>query len=583
MFKNWGLKKQFATVFIVLITLPTMLFGCIIYFQTTNTFKQQVEDNTMDRIEVNEQTLQSIIYSIENISSFMIYDDNFRSFFTMSAEERKHADYSQIVKGIKGYFTFQLMSFDYIDSITLKAKDGDTLEFGNTILGTEKWLEEEAAAKKGAIHWSNSYSVSTSWSRVKNVSSLKRVINDINQINEPIGMVTIRLDSTKLFKMIEKKFNAQPGTYFVISNTGDVILHENPSLVGKPYPNREIVQFSNETRKRVIHYNEDGVTYLGVKKKIEGTDWYAAVVVNQSKVADGLYSIRSLFLLSFIVLIMLGIIAFIGFYFSNIKRITELTQQTRLLESQNFNARVQVSSQDEIGILGMRFNHLAISIQQYINREYKLKIKQKESELKALQSQIDPHFLYNTLDMIRWTARLENAMETGQLIERLSKNFRMNLSMGKMWVQIEEELMFVQNYLELQKSRMGRRLHYSIYYDDNVKGFYIIKQLLQPLVENSIQHGFKNLRGQGKIQIRCYQNDDEIWVDVIDNGDGFPRNLTENETGFALKNLTERLNLLFGRGFGMERLDSEIGTWIRLKIPIVIVDHEKNLGDVNDL
>lgn len=204
MFKNWGLKKQFATVFIVLITLPTLLFGCIIYFQTTNTFKQQVEDNTMDRIEVNEQTLQSIIHSIENISSFMIYDDNFRSFFTMSAAERKHADYSQIVKGIKGYFTFQLMSFDYIDSITLKAKDGDTLEFGNTILGTEKWLEEEAAAKKGAIHWSNSYSVSTSWSRVKNVSSLIRFINDINQINEPIGMVTIRLDSTKLFKMIEK-------------------------------------------------------------------------------------------------------------------------------------------------------------------------------------------------------------------------------------------------------------------------------------------------------------------------------------------------------------------------------------------
>ena len=180
--------------------------------------------------------------------------------------------------------------------------------------------------------------------------------------------------------------------------------------------------------------------YLSVKKKLKGTNWLSVAVVDERELVKELYTVRASIRNMIVLLFILGVIAFIGFYQSYIQRITELTRQTRQVEMGNYFASVDVKTKDEIGILGMQFNKMVKTIQKSIDIEYKLKIKQKESELKALQNQINPHFLYNTLDMIRWTARLENAMETGSLIEGLSKVFRMNLNNGEMWIPLEKRL-----------------------------------------------------------------------------------------------------------------------------------------------
>ncbi|MGG3470375.1 histidine kinase [Neobacillus pocheonensis] len=594
MFQNWGLTKKFVIVFLVLITLPTLLFGGFIYYQTTNTFKQQAETNTIGRLEKNEDNLNSIIQSTQNMSSFMIFDQNFRAFFTSEKNDTNQPAYKQAVEGIKGYLTFQLMSNTYIDSIVLKGKNGTDLEFGFHLSGNEEALDRKARDKKGKPVWSGSYFAKGEGKQLKSIISLTREINDINHINRPIGLVRIRLDQSKLYNTIEKESLKQEGSFFVMTKAGDVVLHSDSSSVGKPFPEKRVINWVKTSSNKTLRYKSNGIAFLAVKKAIQGTDWVSVAMVNEDEVVNNLDNVRGLFILMIVLLILLGVIAFIGYYFSFIKRIVELTLQTRQLEKGDFTANVSVSSQDEIGKLGMRFNKMVETIQTFINRELKLKIKQKESELKALQSQIDPHFLYNTLDMIRWTARLEKAMETGQQIERLSTIFRMNLNMGKMWVRIEEEMLYIQNYLELQKSRLGNRLDYRLYYDDLIKNVNIIKQVLQPLVENSILHGFKNLPRQGIITIRCYQHDDEIWMDVIDNGWGFSKEeqdlerlngeaksdlnhddsasgdkeSTETGHGYALKNLKERLELAFGEGAGMEQLDTVEGAWIRLRFKL---------------
>lgn len=572
MFQHWGLKKQFLTVFLVLITIPTILFGCLIYYQTTKTFKQQAEENTIRRLGKNEENLTSIISGMENMSSYMIYNSDFRTFFTTTKEETHLLQYKQAVEGIKGYFTFQLMTHDYIDSIILKGNDGHSLHVGNTATGNEGDLDREAIVEKGRPTWSNSYEITSDWGGSKKVISLTRVVNDLNHINEPIGLARIRLDESKLYERIEAHTIQQLGNYFVMSQTGEVLLHKNESLVGNPFPDPKVIDLVVNSKKTTMNYKTDETTYLVVKKKIEGTEWVSIAIVNEAEVVKSLYNVRALIVDMILILVFLGVIAFIGFYLSNIKRITELTDQTKQLENGDFTASVKVTSQDEIGILGLRFNKMVKTIKKYINIEYKLKLKQKETELKALQSQIDPHFLYNTLDMIRWTARIENANETGQLIERLAKIFRMNLNMGRMWVKVEEEVAYIQNYLELQKSRMGERLNFGIFYDDQIKQVAILKQVLQPLVENSIRHGFKNLPRQGIITIRCYKVEEELWVDIIDNGWGFSDDFDYEkkgkESGFALKNLQDRLNKAFGDGFGMEQIEYKAGAWIRLKLPI---------------
>ncbi len=585
MIRHWGLRKKFISVFLILITLPTILFGSLIYYQTTEVFKEQAEENINARLEKNDENLVAILNTIENITSYMIYDESFRTFFTTPKQDV--AKVREAENAIKGFFTFQIMSYKYIDSIKLVSTNQDNLlNFGNPVEGNENELRKLAISTGGEPVWSNTYKLNSAWSGEHHVISLTRQINDINKISQPIGMARIRLNETELYKNIEVDMTQQ-GNYFVLSNSGEVVLHPDSDLVGNKYPNQAIIDLVTHEQGKNFTYETGGEKYLLVKQKITGTNWFSVILVNQDEVVQNLYNVRTLMINLVVLLAVLGVVAFFGFYNWHVKPILELTEQTKQLEKGNFSAKVPVHSKDEIGRLGLRFNKMVITIQKFIDREYKLKIKQKESELEALQNQIDPHFLYNTLDMIRWTARMEKAMETSQLIERLSKIFRMNLNKGSMWVSLKEELVYLDNYLELQRSRMGDRLQYTIYYEEQLKDTLIVKQLIQPLVENSILHGLKDLPRQGKIDIRAYKRERSLIIDVIDNGRGFQEeSLSKIDGGYALQNIRDRMRLAFGEGYGMEIKKGNKGAWITLELPLTLEKEKakkQEPGENNDL
>lgn len=583
MLRDWGLKKKFVVLFLVLITLPTTLFSLFIYNQTTIALKKQAIADIVERLDKNEQHISSIITEVESMTSFMIYNESFRTFFKTPQKDMSQVEYKNAIDAINGYFTFQLMSHNYISSVSLTGKDGNTITIGEPITEKGQMSNETAIQGNGAPIWSDSYEVNSGWGGRKYVISLTRVINDLHHINEPIGGVRIRIDQSILFNEIKAKQPLQQGNYFVLSTRGDVVLHYDQSLIGKKYPNEELNDWVINGKEPAYSYKKDNNGYLSVKKKLEGTNWLSVAVVDEGELVKELYAVRASIKNMIVLLFVLGIIAFIGFYRSYIQRIIELTRQTKQVEKGNFLASVDVKTKDEIGILGMQFNKMVKTIQKSIDIEYKLKIKQKESELKALQSQINPHFLYNTLDMIRWTARLENAMETGNLIEGLSKVFRMNLNNGEMWIPLEKDIEYIQAYLELQKSRLGDRLAFSIFIDNQVKEKFIMKQIIQPLIENSIKHGFDNYFKQGIINIRCYQVDNQLWIDVIDNGWGFQPTSGES-TGYALKNLKDRLNIAFGEEYRLILLETKEGVAFRLVHPLLDGDnlketHKRGLGE----
>lgn len=564
---NWGLRKKFVAFFLVFITIPTMIFGIFIYYETTNVLKQRAQLDVEERLKKSEQNLSSIMSGVENISSYMIYDHNFRTFFLTPKEGSFNPEFNRAIEAIKGYFTFQLMSNPYITSISLDSYTGNTITIGEPISGEEETLLKTAINAEGVPVWSEAYKVHSAWTGEKHVVSLARVINDINRINEPIGIVRIRIDVSNLYQTIVSSLQ---GNYMVMSDNGVVILHQDPTLVGNPFPDLELIDWAVSGNQSSFEYKTEDNNYLAVKSELNDTNWLSIEMVDEGNLVQELYEVRALIRDMIIILILLGVIVLIVFYHSNIKRIIELINQTKQVESGNFAARVIVNSSDEIGKLGKQFNVMVQTIQDYINKEFKLKIKQKESELKALQSQINPHFLYNTLDMIRWTARIEKAPETAQLIEKLSSVFRMTLN-NNTWILLEKELNYIKAYLDLQKSRMGDKLAFHIFVDCEVKDCLVMKQLLQPLVENSIVHGFKNLSRQGKITIRCYPVDDQLWIDVIDNGMGMDpeqKNVQMN-SGFALNNIKERLAIAFGEEYELLLLDAKEGTSLRLILPLI--------------
>jgi two-component system sensor histidine kinase YesM len=209
----------------------------------------------------------------------------------------------------------------------------------------------------------------------------------------------------------------------------------------------------------------------------------------------------------------------------------------------------------------------------------------QKAELRALQAQINPHFLYNTLDTIIWMAEAQKTEQVIEIVSALSSFFRLSLSKGKDWITIGEELERTRSYLTIQKMRYHDIMDFRIEADEEVLNNTILKLILQPLVENALYHGIKNKRGGGTIVVRARpKNDNEVLLEVEDDGIGLaPERLAQLlaelnddsgdmkwDSGFAMDNVNKRIRLYYGRQYGLSiRSEYNTGTCATLVIPAI--------------
>ncbi len=571
-FPDWKLRWKFLFIFLTLVILPMLAFSLFIYNQANNAVQQQAIDNTKSHLEKVEDNLSAVILDIEDISSYMIYSEEFRNFLTTPDIPENRTRLKSLEDRINGYATFHLNSKPYLSSITLNGMRNSEVHIGKQVVQTdERHWQERASDLHGKVLWSEAYSVTDYWDREEKVISLFRVINDINNITNPIGMVTIRLNTHQLYEWIETD-SSYMQQMFVLDQKNKVVLHQDSSYIGKLHPDEGLLKAIKGagSEEETFGYQKDDEKYNVVKRPLEGTDLVLYAVVDKKDVAESITGMQGSIRIMMIALTVLGILAMAGFYRYNIKRIIDLTKQTQQVEKGDFSANVPVTARDEIGLLGLRFNRMVRQLKYLIENEYQMEIRNRESELKLLQSQINPHFLYNTLDMIRWTARLERAMDTGKLIEQLSKMFRISLNRGKPWISLQDELAYSHLYLQLNKKRLGKKLTYSIFYDADVSKAIVLKQMIQPLIENSLQHGFDKVSSIRNIYVRCYREEDDLVIDVMDNGVGFSQEQFQASVkgGYALQNIQDRLQIAFGdKARLIVKTKRSPGAWVRIQLP----------------
>lgn len=263
--------------------------------------------------------------------------------------------------------------------------------------------------------------------------------------------------------------------------------------------------------------------------------------------------------------------------------------------------------QDEVGTLARNYNEMVQRIQlllqsqeEYIEqlKQEKARVQQEQqqkrlAELRALQAQIHPHFLYNTLDSIRWKAELAGAEDISQMTTALANLFRISLSRGREIISLEQEEKHAASYLQIQKYRYGEKLNYEINIPQELRSLHTVKLVLQPLVENAIYHGIKEKDKPGTIRISGWQEDNRLFLRVEDDGMGIPaeklallrRNLancwTPQQDGYGIYNVNERIRLYFGTEYGLN-LDSVWGqgTTATLSLPCITGEEaEKYVSD----
>ncbi|MBE5872152.1 MAG: HAMP domain-containing protein [Lachnospiraceae bacterium] len=262
-----------------------------------------------------------------------------------------------------------------------------------------------------------------------------------------------------------------------------------------------------------------------------------------------------------------------------VERLYHVTEQ---LAEGNFDVRAKVYSGDEIAVLANSFNNMADNMQLLIDKAKEDERKMRQADLRLLQEQINPHFLYNTLDTIVWLIESNETEQAVEMVVTLSSFFRLVLSKGKEQISIREEEKHITSYLEIQKMRYHDIMEYDVQIDKVLYDYQILKLTLQPLVENALYHGIKYKRAKGYIHISGEKEDNLIRLTVRDNGVGMDENeleeireeierpCQETEKGFGLANVNERIHMYFGYQYGMT-IDSKKGwgTIVEITIPAI--------------
>ena len=273
--------------------------------------------------------------------------------------------------------------------------------------------------------------------------------------------------------------------------------------------------------------------------------------------------------------------------------IRQLNSVTEKIAQGDFNARAQVNSDDEVAELAVSFNKMAGNMQSLIDKVKEDERKMRKADLRLLQEQIQPHFLYNTLDTIVWLIESNEPDEAVTMVVTLSDFFREILSKGKEFISIKEEEKHISSYLQIQEMRYRDILEYDIQLDQVIYKYQILKLTLQPVVENALYHGIKYKRAKGCIHIHGEKEGDIIRLTVRDDGVGMDEEelaqlrqqiekpCQETEKGFGLANVNERIHMYFGYEYGM-KIESEKGkgTTVEIVIPAILEAPAENAANV---
>ncbi|MEA5066419.1 MAG: histidine kinase, partial [Eubacteriales bacterium] len=288
--------------------------------------------------------------------------------------------------------------------------------------------------------------------------------------------------------------------------------------------------------------------------------------------------------LTLIILLLIVTLAFSAFAQRSLSRaigepIAQLEKFAGALAGGDWDARAPETPVTELQTLTYSFNTMGVKLERLVEENRREQENLKKSELRALQAQIAPHFLYNTLDAIVWLAEAKRSDEVIHITRALSDFFRISLSQGKDWIPLSEEVKHLTGYLTIQKTRYRDILDYTIDIPEELNGCQVLKLLLQPLVENAIYHGIKHRRGRGLVTVTGRAEGEYLCLAVRDDGAGMSGERLEevraalsgvggDTPGYGLFNVNQRIKLYYNQTQGVEIESGERGTVTKLRVPM---------------
>lgn len=408
-------------------------------------------------------------------------------------------------------------------------------------------------------------------------AAARKIVNTESHY-EPVGVMFITMDLSTCSHMAQTIVADSSTLVYVTDLNGSVIYDSSGSHTGQAAPETLAAYFNENCSKPILSIEH--TSYVIAHSEVASFGWRVITLVPEEVYAEEAYSVSDAILLSAIVVLALA--AALTALFSRILSLPleRMAQTMNRVDSEHLSIRSTVKGRDEVSQIAQSFNELMDRLQTAIQNEYLLEIRHKEAMLRALQAQLNPHFLYNVLQSVSSMAEVREAPEIVTLARSLGNLLRYSIQSESLTATVRDEVLHVEHYLLIQKTRFGERLHYQINVPEYAMEYLLPRVFLQPMAENAIIHGLEAQPEPGNLSIRIWQEDDLLHIDVSDDGCGIsPEELDRiyeqfkntqipnSETGIGLINLKSRLELLYGDRASLH-VETEVGVGTSISITL---------------
>ena len=592
--KRWyrriSLQNKLRVSYIALILIPVTVI-CIVYYEVaSNSIIEIVRRNMLDGIVKNTQILDRNLEVVQENAQGMNLNSEVYKILEGLSESRD----SEILKKDKNARLELQKAFsnEYILTANIFTPEFVFGDNGNAVIPVQNFyaseVYREARKNAGKNKWIPTYEVEKEYGvdyRMKKVNIFSMVqelhptyidpenISNVKSITEEIPAVLVINFDTKIMNSILEENDAIEGYFFCVSDReGNIVAHTDQKKNGS----KEVLPWLNKITKKngsmILEYQGEKVLVCYAVSKV--TDWVAVSVTPLNSLLNHVSVIQGLTILIWIVLFIMAM------FFSRIfsRRITRpverLVGAMHQVGHGDFSQRLPVNGEDEIQYLTEKYNEMSEKIERLVEENYKSEIRNKESEIMALTLQLNPHFLYNTLNIINMLALENGDIDASNLIINLSDMMQYTFRNKKELVVFKEEYRWLQNYLTIMQIRYEGKFDVKYEMDEMVSDCMVPKLILQPLVENSIIHGFRGIKRKGVLVIYAKKEGEMICIGVKDNGAGMTQEViqeameqTNNRIG--LGNVIRRIQLLYGKDGRVDIYsEAEEGTEIKIYFPM---------------
>ncbi|WP_409342739.1 sensor histidine kinase [Paenibacillus sp. MBLB4367] len=577
-----SLKRKLSFLLLGSILLPLLLLGFVSYRIAASVTEEKAKESGMNTLRQLETNLQFMIQDVENMSIFLIGQRDFQRY--LNGDEPNAVNSTLLI----AFLSNLVFSKNYISDITIFPKDGSAPLSNMTIFqsGLHKALQQNPQLYEGKERaWTTPYENITA-SGLKRVVSLYRPIRNYNTFGE-IGKVAISIDLDAVSKNLRELRLVGGGTVLLLGPDDRIISGGDDKWRNAPVTDVFPGMAGMEEALGSTNYGSGEQKKTILYKTMPNVGWKIVGIIpyNEYRAQNNYVLLLTAAAVGVAIMLIAGLVLFF------VQRITKplvaLTHYLKDANPDNPMPTYEVTTPDEVGQLIRSYNKLSERIMRLKEQVMLNEALKKEADLQALQAQINPHFLYNTLSSIHWIALMNQDMKIAEMVGSLSDFLRFSLNKGEEFCPVRQEVAHAQNYARIQSIRFPDKFDIQFFIDPELEERPMLKLLLQPLIENAMIHGIQKKDGMGNIYVYGHLKDEAMRFVVEDTGAGMhasklqeirgqlgireekPRHVQNTYGSYGLRNVHQRLVLHYGDEAGLSIASEEgKGTRIEFAIPL---------------